>query len=174
MMEIWLIHTHNFTAKLIQTGMKLYCIKNKLAIPDVIYNHALVYDPDSDMIYEADFPEVVMISKADWMAKKKNKKAVVKVIKLNISDRQKRSMLSYLTVQVGKSYELSNFIWHTLKIFTGRWNGNTTDKQHYCYELVIRALNAIWPSHFYEYLNPYEFNELSKKNSYLANVSKQL
>jgi len=173
-MEIWLVNTKNFTARLIQLGMRLYCIKNGVDVPKIIYNHALVYDADTDFIYEADYPKVVCIPRSEWYTKKKNKTAVVKVIKINISDRQKRSILSYLSVQIGKSYELSNFIWHTIKIFTGKWKGNTTDKQHYCYELVIRALNAIWPSHFYEYLNPYEFNELAKKNSYLANVSKQL
>jgi len=173
-MEIWLISSKNITAWLVKTGMKLFCIKNGLDIPKEIFNHAMIYDPDTDLVYEAGFPKVVCISQSEWLNKKKNKKALIKVIRLNISDRQKRTMLSYLSVQVGKEYELSNFLWHTLKIFTGKWRGNVDDKQHYCYELVIRALNSIWPSHFYEYLNPFEFNTMAKKNSYLANVSKQL
>jgi len=171
-MEIWLVNTQNFTAKLIHIGMKLYCMKNKWPIPEVIYNHALIYDPEQDCVYEADFPVVVRISKAEWAAKKKNKTAKVKVVELKTTDRQRRAMLSYLSVQVGKSYELSNFLWHTVKIATGNWSGNTTDKQHYCYELVIRAINNVWPSHFNTYLNPYEFNEMISKNSSLFSVNK--
>ena len=49
------------------------------------------------------------------------------------------------------------------KKFTNKWFGSITDDQHYCYELVIRAMNTVCNNAIYEFLNPYEFLEYIKK-----------
>lgn len=171
-MEIWLVNTTNFSARVIHTGMKLFCALRGKEKPSIVYNHALIYDPSSDCIYEADFPKVVRITKSEWLAKKKNKTANIKVVGLKLTERQQRSMLSYLTVQVGKPYETINFWWHLVKIFTGKWNGDRTDKAHYCYELVIRAVNSVCVHQMDDYLNPYEFWMTTMKPSSIYRSSK--
>lgn len=161
-LEIWLVHSTNFTARVIQLGMKVYCILRGKKIPSIVYNHALIYDKSQDCIYEADFPEVVKLSYEDWLSKTKNKKAKLKKIPLNTTDNKYLVMVKYLEKQVGKPYETINFWWHMVKIFTGHWFGSLTDDQHYCYELVIRAMNTVCNNAIYEFLNPYEFDEYIK------------
>lgn len=155
-MQIYLIHTENFTARGIHFFMKLYCKIKNMSIPDIIYNHAAMYDEVTDYIYEADFPRVVRISHEDWSKKKKNKTAIIKVIHLTTNTSDRRILLEYLNAQVGKKYEVVNFLWHIIRIFTGKWYGSLTDNQHYCYELVIRAVNYLRGKKIYEFLNPIE------------------
>lgn len=136
-------------------------------IPKIIYNHGLIYDPDTDLIYEADFPKVVAIKRSEWESKKKNKTAIIKRVKLNLTSRQKSIILTYLQEQIGKKYELINFWWHLVKIVTNKWYGSTTDKTHYCFELIIRAINSVLTNKIDEYLNPYEAYMVATGKSFI-------
>lgn len=140
--------------------MKLYCFLRGKKVPEVIYNHALVFD--GLLVFEADFPVVDMMGLKSWQKKKKNKTAIIKKIPMNLSPDQNKAMYQYLWDQEGKKYELVNFWWHLLKIVTGRWYGKQNDNQHYCYELVLWAYNLATGSNYDVYMNPIEFAETFK------------
>lgn len=147
---------------MIHLGMKIYCWLRGKKVPEVIYNHALVYDSNTEAIFEADFPKVVSIHISKWNEKKKNKTAIIKKIPLDLKVVESRSMFWYLMNQRGKKYELINFWWHLVKIFTGKWYGKRNDNQHYCYELVLWAYNKATGSDYDVYMNPIEFSEKFK------------
>lgn len=159
-MEIWLIHTTNFSARMIHLGMKIYCWLRGKKVPEVIYNHALVFD--GTLITEADYPVVDCMGLKAWKNKKKNQTAIIKKLPLDLSIEQNNAMWHYLNDQEGKKYELLNFWWHLVKIFTGKWYGKRNDNQHYCYELVLWALNMSTGSNYDVYMNPIEFAEKFK------------
>lgn len=137
--------------------MKLYCVLRGIKPSEIIYNHALFYDEISQEIYEADYPRVVKVSVGDWKSKRKNRTAIVKTLDLSLTTREQDEIREYLKNQVGKRYEVFNFWWHILKVFTGKWWGPRNDKRLYCYELVIYALNRSYRFSEDPYLNPYQF-----------------
>lgn len=156
-MKVLIVHTENFSARLIHLGMKLFCFLRGYKIPKIIYNHALLYDESTGYIYEADFPKVVKLTKEQWLNKKKNKRVIVKEVEFYLTTSDSAIMRDYAEEQVGKNYEILNFWYHMLKIFINVWLGDISDKSHYCYELVIYALNKRYKKYIYPYLNPYEF-----------------
>jgi hypothetical protein len=158
-MQIRLIHSKNFSARGIQIFMKLFCILRGIKPPKIIYNHALIYDEKTDELYEADFPHVVKMSFSKWKEKKKNKTALIEMVNIEFTQDEEIEIKKYLEAQVGKHYEISNFWWHIAKVFTGKWYGRKDDKRHYCYELVLYALNTLKKNNFDAYLNPYEFSK---------------
>jgi len=161
-MQVKLIHTKNFSAKGIHFFMKLHCKLRKLNVPSVIYNHALFYDEKLGEVYEASYPHVVKISIDEWNNIEKNKTAIIKTLDLNFTCSETNSIKKYLEKQVGKPYEIINFWWHILKVFTGKWYGAKHDKRHYCYELILHALNTLHKYNEDAYLNPYEFGKKFK------------
>lgn len=163
-MVIQIVHTRNFTARGIHLFMKLHCLLRGKKIPPVIYNHALFYDEKEQVIYEADFPRVVKLPVSEWRAKGKNVNAIIKTVDARLTYAEEREVKRYLEEQVGKRYETINFWWHILKVFTGKWFGRRNDDRHYCYELVIHALNRSWRFSVDPYLNPYEFYERLVEN----------
>lgn len=158
-MQIHLISTKNFTARGIHFFMKAYCLLRNKKIPDVIYNHALLFDEKLQEVYESDFPTVVKIPYSEWKNKKKNKTAKIKILDIKFSYNENNSIKKYAQKQVGKKYEVINFLWHIFKVFSGKWIGNRSDKRLYCYELIIYALNSTGTYNIDPYLNPYEFSE---------------
>lgn len=160
-MEIWKVNTKNLSAMVIHLGMKIYCILRGIKIPNIIYNHALIYDNKNDIIYEADFPRVIKMKKNLWYDIKKNKKAIIQKNEIKISEDQELILRNYLEDQIGKRYEIKNFWWHLLKIFTNKWSGSKTDDKHYCIELVLHCINKISEQKYDPYLNPIEFNSIS-------------
>lgn len=139
--------------------MKLYCRLKKKPIPSVIYNHALIYDESENFVYEADYPRVVKMPLEEWKKKKKNQTAKIKTVDITFSFVENKDMKAYLERQVGKKYELINFLWHIVKVFTGKWYGKRNDDRHYCYELGIYAINRSWRYAEDPYMNPIEFWE---------------
>lgn len=62
----------------------------------------------------------------------------------------------YLNKQVGKGYEVSNFLFHILKVMGFRWLGSWNDNHHSCVELVNRALQIAGVDTINKYDNPYQ------------------
>lgn len=157
-MEIWQVHTKNvFMARFIHVGMRTYCLLRGIKQPDIVYNHALMYH--NGYVYEADYPRVKKIPLEKWQKIKKNKRATIKKYNLQLTQNQEFKIYVFLELQIGKPYELINFFWHMIKIFTGKWYGRHDNKRLYCYELVIYAMNVIRMRDKIDcYLNPIEFN----------------
>lgn len=159
-MKIRLEHTANFSAKLIQFWMIVDALKN-FKKPQFTYNHVLI--EQNGIVYEAIDDGVVCNTLKEHFAHKKySKKYDEKIIELDLSQSETARALNYLNDQVGKLYEYSNFIFHPVKTITGKWKGEKTDNRHYCYELVIRALNATGKYNLDPFLNPREFYEKVK------------
>ncbi|MFP4018898.1 MAG: hypothetical protein ACLFUH_06580 [Bacteroidales bacterium] len=83
---------------------------------------------------------------------------------LRLTDDQLQNGIKYLKKVEGRKYEFENFLWHIIKIITGKWKGDRNAKQLYCYEHVIRFLNATGKYNISPYLNPYEFKVWADKN----------
>jgi hypothetical protein len=139
--------------------MKLYCLLRGKTVPDIIYNHAIVYDEVESLVYEADYPRVVRMKLDEWKGIRKNKTAEIKTIDVNFSFVENRDIQKYLDCQIGKRYEVINFLWHAVKVFTGKWYGKRKDDRHYCYKLVINSMNRSWRFCEDPYMNPIEFWE---------------
>lgn len=156
-MRVRLEHTSNFTARLIQFWMIVDALI-RFKRPTFTYNHALIEYMGN--VYEAVDEGVVYRSLKDHFSEKKfGKPYKEKIIELDLSESEKARALTYLNSQVGKKYEYSNFLFHPVKTITGKWEGEKTDNRHYCYELVIRAMNATGNYNLDPFLNPREFVE---------------
>lgn len=78
----------------------------------------------------------------------------------DIPTNKESQVRAYLESQEKKKYEIGNFLWHLLKIFTGLWWGSWNDDRHSCVELCARSLQVagydipkyVNPSELYEYL----------------------
>ncbi len=67
----------------------------------------------------------------------------------------------YLDWAENTPYEYSNFWFNIVKIFTGKWSGNTDGKKLYCVEHVINFLNVTGRyGKLDKYLNTYEAKKL--------------
>jgi len=157
-MKIICEHTGNLSARLIQIWMiadSLIHFKK----PTFIYNHSLI--EHNGWIYEAIDKGVVCWPFAEHYSQEKYKKAFkVREIELPFNAEETAKVLTYINRQVGKKYEFANFLFHILKTF-GCWKGSKSDKKLYCYELVIRAINASGKYSIDPFLNPREFCELT-------------
>lgn len=159
-MRIRLEHTVNFSARLIQVWMFVDALAH-FKRPTFTYNHALI--EKNNRVWEAIDEGVVSTSLSMHFERKKySNKFTDKVIELNLSVLEEAGALAYLESQVGKKYEYSNFLFHPIKTITDKWEGEKTDNRHYCYELVIRALNATGKYNLDPFLNPREFVEQFK------------
>ena len=74
-----------------------------------------------------------------------------------VTKKEYRNALKYVHESRGIKYEISNFIFHAIKIFTGLWLGSKTSKKLFCYEYGIRFLNHVKGYRLDPYMNPYEF-----------------
>jgi len=156
-MRIRLEHTANFSARLIQLWMIADALI-RFNLPSFIYNHILIENDGA--VWEAIDEGVVYSTLAEHFSHKKyRKKYEEKIIELDFSETEKAQAIAYLNQQVGKKYEFSNFLFHPIKTITGEWKGQKTDNRHYCYELVIRAMNATGKYKLDPFLNPREFYE---------------
>lgn len=156
-MKIVLEHTRNFSARLIQLWMWVDAIVH-LEKPTFTYNHALI--EHEGIMYEAIDEGVVCWSKAEHYKQKKHKKGYkAYTVELDLTEDQVQLALHYLIDQLEKDYEFSNFLFHPIKTFFG-WLGSKSDKKQYCYELVIRTLNATGKYKIDLFLNPREFKKL--------------
>ena len=154
-MYIVIEHTHNFSARLIQFWMIIDGLLHKEIIRKT-YNHALI--SDGMILWEAVDKGVIRTTFTEHYKNEKYKKRFSsKHIKLSVSPLERIKIINYLREQEGKDYEFSNFIFHPLKTLVGKWIGSKTDRKQYCYELVIRALNASGKYKIDPYMNPREF-----------------
>ena len=100
----------------------------------------------------------------DWNGYILSKKASWINYKLDLTDEEWLKGYNYLLRVEGVRYEYSNFWNHAIHIFTGKWKGSTTDKKLYCYEHIIRFLNATGKYYLDPVTNPYEFKVWADKN----------
>lgn len=160
-MIVRLEHTANFSARLIQFWMFIDALWH-FKKPTFTYNHALIQDDSG--VFEAIDKGVVYTGLSTHYSQKKYKlKFRDKSIYLGLTEREEEKAIAYLISQVGKKYEYSNFLFHPIKTITGKWEGEKTDNRHYCYELVIRALNASGKYNLDPFMNPVEFEEQFNK-----------
>ena len=83
---------------------------------------------------------------------------------LTLTAAQWKKGYAYLQKVEGTKYEYSNFWNHAVNIFTGKWKGSTTDKKLYCYERIIRFMNATGKYDLNPFMTPYEFQVWAKVN----------
>lgn len=156
-MYIVLEHTRNFSARLIQFWMIIDAAFHKKIIKKT-YNHSFI--SEGTILWEAVDEGVVKTTFDRHYNHNKYKKPFnSKHIKLTLSPLERIKMVNYLKEQEGKEYEYSNFVFHPLKTIFNKWLGKKDDKKLYCYELVIRALNASGKYNLDPYMNPREFFE---------------
>ena len=120
------------------------------------YNHTFICDDKT--IWEAVSAGVIRTNFNEHYSHKKYQKPFSsRHIKLNLTPIERIRVINYLKEQEGKEYEFSNFIFHPLRTLFDKWLGKKNDKKLYCYELVIRAINASGKYDFDPYMNPREF-----------------
>lgn len=159
-MKVVVEHTHNFTARLIQFWMIIDALVHGKR-PTFTYNHALI--EHSGWVWEAIDKGVVRRSLEEHYTEKKYRNGYKSnEYKLKLNAVELSRTLTYLKGQEGKPYEYANFIFHVIKTFKG-WKGSKTDKKLYCYELVIRAINASGKYKLDPFLNPSEFKAKLKQ-----------
>ena len=129
-----LIHSTNFTARLIQLGMFLWCIL-RFKKPKYTYNHCeIVYGNNVyDFLSSGAIDEG--IKTRSWLSVRKsyNNDFRFQVYELaKPSDLE--NAVKYLAETENIPYEYSNFFYHAVKIFTGKWLGSTNKNKLYCYE----------------------------------------
>lgn len=157
---IRLIRTTNFSARLIHLGMWLWAVL-RFKKPKKIYNHFEIgYDGLMSSGAVADGVENRLF--ADYLKEHDVEDYVEYPISL--SDDKYKVALEYIRRSEGIKYEYSNFLWHTVKIFTGLWLGNKTNRKLFCYEYGIRFLNYVKSYGLDPYMNPYEFKDWADSN----------
>lgn len=160
-MYIVLEHTRNFSARLIHFWMLIDAVWHG-DYSSKTFNHVLL--KDGDTIWEAVDEGVVRTNFANHYLHKKYKKPFnSKHVKIELNPIERVKLLNYLKEVEGNKYEYSNFIFHPLRTLTNKWFGSKSDKKLYCYELVIRALNASGKFDLDPYMNPREFYKIISK-----------
>lgn len=150
--SIALVHTHNFTARLIQAGMWLWAVV-RAKKPYKTWNHFEVrYD---NLTSGAVGEGVITRPWEDYVQSKKFIEYIVYALPLTPEEQNKG--LAYLQSVEGHKYEYAMFLWHFIKIICGHWHGAETQKKMFCYEHGIRFMNATGKYDLDPYLNPYEF-----------------
>ena len=142
--------------------MVVDALKN-LKKPEFTYNHT--YIEHNGIVWSADGEGIVKQPEEEHYKEKKFKRKYSTFsFELDFTEEELAKAIAYLDAQVGKPYEVLNFLWHPVKTITGEWLGSRTDKQLYCYELVIRALNASGKYNLYVFMNPREFFDYIHKS----------
>jgi len=158
------IRTYNLTARIIHFGMWLwYVLRGKK--PRATYNHAEVIL--GEYTYGAIGHGVRKIKWKDYIHNGKRKK--VRIYPVFFSSQLHVELVrNYLENAIGTPYEFENFLEHGYKIFFGKWIGSRDDKELYCYEFAIKALNLTYPpgNKLNPYMNPAEFEEEMKKRNH--------
>lgn len=156
--EVVIVRTHNFSAKLIHIGMFLWYIL-RFKKPTYCYNHCeLKY---GDLTSGALAKGVISRNFDEYVSGLKKHK--LKFYQIELTDEEYDNGMIYLKQAEGVKYEFANFLWHTVKIFTDRWYGSKSASELYCYEHVIRFLNATGKYKINPFLNPVEYEKLFNK-----------
>ena len=130
--------------------------------PEKCYNH---FEVGFGEMTSGAIKEGIQVRKwDDYVKEHKGKFFKYVEYELNLNEEEKKKGLEYLKETEGTPYEFANFIWHFLKIITGKWEGNETDRKLFCYEHGIRFLNATGKYDLNPYLNPYQFKKWADKN----------
>jgi len=137
-MKIVIEHTTNWSARLIQFWMGVDALLH-FKKPRFTYNHAMV--KFNTIVYEAVSNGVHPISWENHL--KAHKPTQYKEYTVDLSTEEEVIIRNYLYSQQDVPYEFSNFFWHVIKTFTGKWYGSKNDKKEWCYELVTNSLNKI-------------------------------
>ena len=156
--NIRIIRTRNFTAKLIHLGMFLWAILRWKKI-NRTYNHFEIgYDGlTSGAIKDG-------VKTRNWLRYVKEHKWIEWVeYTLELTDEEWNEGYKYLTDVEDIKYEVENFWWHLVKIIIGKWKGGRSSKELYCYEHGIRFLNVTKRFELDNFLNPHQFKILADK-----------
>ena len=154
---ISIIRTHNLTALLIHLGMFLHAVL-RFRKPKRSYNHSEVRfgELTSGAIAEG----VKTRSWPHYVAEHYGKYFRHYDYILELTDEEWGNGYEYLKQAEGTKYEYANFLYHAIKIFTGKWMGSKTTRQSYCLEHAIRFMNATGKYNLNVFMNPYEFEML--------------
>ena len=167
--NIRIIRTKNFTAKMIHFGMLLWALIRFKKIKKS-YNHTEIsYNKySSGAVAEG-------VKTRLWTTYLKNH-SVTEWINyyIIITPKQWNRGLLYLDAMEGVPYEVENFWWHLVKIIIGKWKGSKTAKELFCYEHSIRFLNATGEFDLDPYMNPYQFKIWADKNIGPGKLHKEL
>lgn len=93
---------------------------------------------------------------------KDKKSPILLLFKLDLSNKQTKTLKSFLKDKEGTKYEFSNLFFHIWQLITGKWKGQTNDKRFYCIEATACALNELYTG-FVEkphQINPLDFLEI--------------
>jgi hypothetical protein len=149
-----LIRTRNFSGLLIHFGMFLYpLLRGKK--PKVSYNHSEVrFGPYTSGAISKGVKTRLW---SEYVASFKGKYFKNYDYPIELSQEQWDAGYQYLKEAEGTKYEYANFLYHAIKIFTGKWAGSKTTRQSYCLEHLIRFLNATGKYDLDVFMNPYQF-----------------
>ena len=146
--KIQAIRNKTFVPRAIHLGMWLYAVCNGYK-PRKTYNHwSVIVD---DVEYEALAEGVVR--------HKYNPEKHEDYIEWTLKGDPK----IYLEAQVGKHYEYSNFLFHTLRIIWPKWFGSWNDKKFSCIELCTRTMQ-LQGYDVDKYMNPFELKRWLDEN----------
>ena len=157
--SIVLIRSSSLISRLIRASMTLWCIVRFIK-PTKTYSHCevkfgqLVSGAIDEGIKTRVFTTYLNTLK-DYE---------FKMYYLNLTEDEWIKGNDYLTEVENTPYEYTNFIYHIIKIFYGKWEGNKDKKKLYCFEHGARFLNATGKYNVDLFLNPYEFKAWCDKN----------
>lgn len=161
---IRIIRTKNFTARAIHLGMWLYAVL-RFKKPTKSYNHSEIGYKSilgGNMTSGAVAEGVRTIKWKDYL--KAHSKIEFLEYKILLKPHEWLRGKEYLGRAEGTKYEYENFWHHTIKIFTGIWKGSNRATELYCYEHVIRFLNATGVYNIDTNMNPYQFKIYADEN----------
>lgn len=143
--DIILVHSHNWTAKLIQFGMNVERWLHFDFSPfwAKIYNHAAICISD-EVIAEA-LSEGITIDLFDYAYKKGCNKEIL-VFRPNWTKEELSKVYTVATQYKGVRYQFVNFLQYIPKILFGIWLGKThksAKDQLYCTEYNAIVMNEI-------------------------------
>lgn len=159
--DIAIIRTKNLSARIIHIGMWLYCVLRFIK-PQRTYNHAEV---KLGFFTSGAIPKKVKTRPwKEYLAHYEDKFFRHIEYPVPLSEDEINKGLDYLNEVEGTPYEFENFWYHTIKIFKNVWRGSNTTRQLYCYEHVIRFLNATGKYDLDPFMNPYQFKVWADNN----------
>lgn len=95
---------------------------------------------------------------------------MIKEWNIEVSPEVEKEMVEYAESTIGRvKYELFNFWWHIVKVFTGKWYGSTNDKKQSCVEFVNRVLRIAGYDIPVD-ANPYELEMFLGEPDYIHHV----
>lgn len=146
------IHTSNASAKLIQLGGWVEQVI-RFKKPVKVYNH-------SEIRFFVETLGAVDsgVELREWGSYWNSiQPAELVDYEFELNEAQTLRLQRFVASEAGKKYEYSMFFWHTVKIFTGKWYGSTSNKRFFCKELSIKCFNYVFEQNVDPYLSPVQW-----------------